>query len=197
MNAEEVRAAWADRAAEFSPRYYAYYGPDGISERLVALLESRIGAEVSILELGCGSGRHLAALHEAGYEDLHGLDLNDEAFAVMRAEYPDLWADGTFRAAAIEAVVDRLPDDVFDVVYTVETLQHLHPDTAWVFDELDRVTGELLIVVESEAGDGVAYQDDDIPLYYRDWGAIFADRGLTKVVAEPLEGDSLRAFRPA
>ena len=206
MDSDEVRERWADRSGEFSPAYYAYYGPDETSARVLDLFDEHVGRDASVLELGCSAGRHLAHLHENGYDDLTGIDINPDAFDVLAETYPDLDDAGTFHAGAIEAFVTDLPDDAFDAVYSVETLQHVHPDDEWVFAELARVTGDLLVTVEVE-GDGddragtggdpaVNYVDDGVPLFYRDWSAVFTDRGATEVESRSLDRDTLRAFRP-
>ena len=153
MNSDEVRRRWADRSGAYSPSYYAYYGPDETSDLLLDLLDSHVGSDAAVLELGCSSGRHLAHLHDNGYEDLHGIEINDEAFEVMAEEYPDLAEAGTFYHAAIEDVVGEFPDDRFDAVFSVETLQHVHPDSESVVGELARVTGDLLVTVENEDRD--------------------------------------------
>lgn len=211
MDSNEVRREWAERTGEYSPEYYAYYGPDETSETIRRLLDRFVGRDASVLELGCSSGRHLSHLHDNGYENLAGIEVNGDAFDVMEAHYPDLASDGTFYCDAIEAVVDDFEDGQFDAVYSVETLQHLHPDVEWVFEELVRITGELLVTVEnegaanSEDGDGandgdesgneVNYVDEDIPLYYRDWNRIFTDVGLDEVDRSSTDRDTIRAFR--
>ena len=153
-----------------------------------------------MLELGCSSGRHLAHLHDQGFTDLHGVELNADAFDVMAEHYPDLAAAGTFHATAIEDIVEEFETDAFDAVYSVETLQHVHPDASWVFAELARITGGLLVIVENEGdvardGPGVNYVNDDVPLYYRDWHRVFSDLGLEQVAVESLDRDTARAFR--
>ncbi|PSQ50381.1 class I SAM-dependent methyltransferase [Halobacteriales archaeon SW_6_65_15] len=208
MNPNDVRQGWAERSGEYSPDYYAYYGPDETSESIRGLLDSRVGAEAAVLELGCSSGRHLAHLHDHGYDDLHGVEINDDAFEVMAEEYPDLAEAGTFYADAIEKTVPEFADDRFDAVFSVETLQHIHPENEWVFDELARVTDDLLVTaeIEDDEGDGgqgesddpdVNYVDDDVPLYYRNWRRVFTGRGFVEVTSESLRRDILRAFRPA
>jgi SAM-dependent methyltransferase len=219
MDADEVRRRWAERSGEFSPTYYAHRGPDATSEALRGLLDEHVGPGGSVLELGCSAGRHLAHLHEAGYDDLTGLDLNPEAFDVLAETYPGLDTAGTFHVGAIESFVADLPDDAFDAVFSVETLQHVHPDDAWVFDELVRVAGDLLVVVENESGAGdaadaadegapsdgtssdddapaVNYVDDGVPLFYRDWSEVFVGRGASELETRRLDRDTLRAFRP-
>lgn len=213
MDSDDVRERWAERSGEFSPDYYAYYGPDEASEAVRGLLDAAVEPSAAVLELGCSSGRHLEHLREHGYGDLHGIDVNDEAFDVMEDTYPRLADEGTFRADTIENAVTEFADDRFDAVFSVETLQHLHPDHAWVFDEVARVTDDLLVTVENEGGrdgsasgeatgsedasKGVNYVNDEFPLYYRNWRRIFTERGFAEVASESLDRDTLRAFRPA
>lgn len=203
MNPDDVLEDWAERSGEYSPEYYAYYGPDETSELIRERLDSVVGSDATVLELGCSSGRHLAHLHEHGYEDLHGIEINDEAFDVMTESYPDLAAAGTFHVDAIENVVKEFDDDRFDAVFSVETLQHLHPDNEWVFAELARITSGLLVTVENEGGDdrseggtAVNYVNEEFPLYYRNWNRVFTGLGLIEIDAVSLDRDTFRAFRP-
>ncbi|WP_423745374.1 class I SAM-dependent methyltransferase (plasmid) [Haladaptatus sp. SPP-AMP-3] len=152
MDPNSVRQQWAERSGEYSPDYYAYYGPNETSELIRARLDAAVAPDASILELGCSSGRHLAHLHEAGYENLHGIEINDEALSVMEDTYPTLAEEGTFHIDSIENTAPEFDDGRFDVVFSVETLQHLHPDDEWVFDELARITDDRLITVENEGG---------------------------------------------
>lgn len=205
MNSTEVRRQWADRSGEYSPEYYAYYGPDETSETICNILDRFVDRDASILEVGCSSGRHLAHLHDHGFETLSGIDVNDDAFDVMAEAYPELAADGTFYHDSIETVVGEFDDDQFDVVYSVETLQHLHPDAEWVFEDLARITADLLITIENEnEGEGddsesadtdVSYVNDDFPLYHRDWNRVFTELGLLEVDATSGKRDTIRTFR--
>ena len=223
MEPDEIRRRWAERSGEFSPEYYAYYGPDEASERVLGALDRHLDRNASVLELGCSSGRHLAYLHDHGFEDLSGIDVNADAFDVMASTYPDLAAAGTFYVDTIEETVSDFDDGRFDAVYSVQTLQHVHPDAAWVFEEVVRVTDDLLVTVEVENGreserdgsedssaeggraDGsegasdrtsprVNYVDDDIPLYYRDWSRVFTDLGLIEVETDCMERNTVRVF---
>lgn len=200
MNPEDVRHGWAERSGEFSPRYYAHYGPNGTSEQLRGVLDATVGPDAAVLELGCSAGRHLAHLHDEGYEDLHGVDINQDAIGVLAETYPELAAAGTFHTNTIESLVRTFEDGRFDAIYSVETLQHVHPDCEWVFAELARITDDLLVTVESEPEsddpeERVTYVDDDFPLYRRDWHRVFTDLGLAEVESAATKRDQLRAFR--
>jgi SAM-dependent methyltransferase len=106
VNPDEVRRQWAERSGEYSPDYYAHYGPDESSERVRERLDRAGGPDASVLELGCSSGRHLAHLHAHGYRDLHGIEINESAFDVMERAYPELAETGSFHADAIQAWVN-------------------------------------------------------------------------------------------
>jgi hypothetical protein len=68
-----------------------------------------------------------------------------------------------------------------------------------VGSEQDGARGEDGTRGEDEApGDGsdaVNYVNGDIPLYYREWGRIFAELGMVEVETRPFDRDTLRAFR--
>lgn len=203
VDANDVRRKWADRSGEFSPEYYAYYGPNETSEAIRRVFDERLDASASILELGCGPGRHLSHLREHGFENLHGVDINPDCFEVMADAYPDLADCGTFHAAAIEEIVEEFSPGQFDAVYSVETLQHVHPDDTWVFEEIARVSSDLVITAENEgngptrgrAGSEVSYVNDDFPLYHRNWKDEFSDLGLAQLLCEPGKRDTVRVFR--
>lgn len=175
-------------------------------------LDSSVERTDPVLELGCSSGRHLAHLHEHGYENLYGIEINEDAFDVMDRTYPDLAACGTFVNDTIEKGITDVSNGEFGAVYSVETLQHIHPDNEWVFDEISRITRALLMTVEieephfTESTDSnsddersedyhVEYVDDDFPLYYRNWNRVFAERGFVEIETEQIRQDTFRAFR--
>jgi len=203
MDPEDVRRDWAERSGKYSPSYYADIGPNEVSETLADVLGHYVTEDARILEVGCGSGRHLAHLLDNGYEHLTGIDINADSFSVMAETYPRLAETGTFETTALEDYLPDVETDAFDVVYTVEALQHVHPDDAWVFEELTRVTGDLLITAENEGnspkrGRGettVSYVNDDFPLFHRNWKEVFSELGLAQLIREPTDRDTIRVFR--
>ncbi|QWC20368.1 class I SAM-dependent methyltransferase [Halorubrum sp. 2020YC2] len=202
MEPHTVRESWTNRTGEYSPAYYAHYGPNETSELIREALDEHLRRDAAVLELGCGSGRHLEHLANHGYEDLTGVDIDAGAFDTMREAYPELAAGGTFHRGPIEDLVEKFDDGQFDAVYSVETLQHLHPDVEWVFEEIARITDDLLVTAEIEeptrdasADPEVNYVDDDTPLYYRDWNRVFTSLGLVEVDVVSGERDTIRTFR--
>ena len=203
MELDDNHRGWAERSGEFSPTYYAQIGANKVSETLASMCEYYLHEDAAILEVGCSSGRHLTHLRENGFNNLTGIDINDESFDVMADQYPQLAATGTFQTGMIEEIVPEFPDNVFDLVYSVETLQHIHPQNTWVFEELARITSNLLITAENEgnspqrgrADTKVSCVNGEFPLYYRNWKRIFSDLGLAQLSYEPSNRDTIRAFR--
>lgn len=171
-----------------------------MSEALESTLGDHVSPDASILELGCSSGRHLKYLFDHGYDDVAGIEINEEALDVMADEYPALAAAGTFYTDSIESVVESLEDDAFDVVYSVQTLQHIHPDAEWVFDSLRRITGQVLVTVEIEGEDRREDRDtivrdvDGLPFTYRNWRDVFERDEFSQVRSEAIGKNTLRVF---
>jgi len=204
VDLDSVRNTWTDRAGEYSPAYYAHYGPNETSAVIRDVLAERLPRDAAVLELGCGSGRHLEHLAENGFENLSGVDINAEAFDTMREVYPALAENGTFHCGPIEDIIGDFDDGQFDAVYSVETLQHLHPDVDWVFEEVARITDAILVTAEIEgpirdtsSDPDVNYVDEETPLYYRDWNRIFTSLGLVEVDVVRGDRDTTRTFRTA
>jgi SAM-dependent methyltransferase len=203
VNPDSVRNTWTNRTGEYSPAYYAHHGPNETSALIRDILSGYLHRDAAVLELGCGSGRHLEHLANDGFENLSGIDINAEAFETMRETYPTLAADGTFHCGPIEELIEDFDDGQFDAVYSVETLQHLHPDVEWVFEEIARITDTILVTAEIEGptresaspDSDVNYVDEDTPLYYRDWGRIFTALDLVEVDVVRGDRDTTRTFR--
>lgn len=203
MLPDENRQYWAERSGRYSPAYYAQLGPNEVSEILVDVFGHYVDETAGILEVGCGSGRHLARLADHGFVDLTGIDINDDAFTVLAETYPKLATTGTFYTGAIEDLVSEFGDGAFDVVYSVEVLQHIHPRAEWVFEELVRITSEFLVTAENEgnspqrgrANTAVSSVNGEFPLFHRNWKQVFVDRGVAQLVCEPTSRDTIRVFR--
>lgn len=203
MEASDVRSQWAERTGEYSPRYYAYYGPDELSEAIGTVFDEKLSGSVSTLELGCSSGRHLAYLYDEGYEDISGIEINAEALDVMEEQFPAAAAAGNYYQDAIESVVETMEDREFDVVFSVQTLQHLHGDSEWVFDEVRRIADELIVTVEIEGDDHrdgadvLTREVDGLPMTHRNWGDVFDGPTFSEVTVEKIGTSTLRVFERA
>ena len=157
---------------------------------LVKIIERLpITTDARILEIGCNVGRNLEGLRIAGYSDLYGIDINKEAIALMRKEFPKLSV--SLVVAPVEEKIREISDNYFDLVFTMAVLQHLHPKSKFVFAEMARIT-KYLITVEDEHSRSWRHKP-------RDYGRVFSKLGMVQIGKGAIKGLSSkfvgRAFR--
>jgi SAM-dependent methyltransferase len=112
-------------------------------ERRRALLLDEVREGERVLDLGCGAGRFVGALRDAGADPV-GVELAEGALERARRNVPD--AD--FRLMDEEI---PLEDTSVDLVWCSEVLEHV-PDTAALLSEVRRVLrtgGRLLVTTPS------------------------------------------------
>jgi SAM-dependent methyltransferase len=200
------RLGMASRASQY--RYWQTPQPEGHpivprhdSTRSARAIAKRVSKEVGeksdlIIELGSGDGRLLAALVEAGYTNVMGVEINPHAVAVMRETRPEL-AHVQVLVGPAEQVLKGFGDDSVRCVVTAATLGHIHPDSADLFDTIARITSLVITV-------------DDPPRQLRrqhpwDLEHEFTSRGMTLRRSHGLErhvspkdllvGSTVRVFR--
>ncbi len=140
------------------------------SRGLLAMLERVVPKDARIVEVGSGVGRNLAALHDKGWHNLEGIEINPHAIELMRSAFPQL-KDVVVHEGAAEEVLPKLADDQYNVAFTMSTLQHIHPDSTEVFDNLVRVAGQVFVIEGPPAHTHRQYPHD--------YDAIFSTRGMT------------------
>ena len=129
-----------------------YIISDGRSSFVVEqIVDTWTDREISILELGCNVGRNLHYLLEAGYSNLSGVDISPRTIPYREKEFPNLANVLVFYEGAIEEWSVRFADCQFDVVFTMAVLEHIHPDSEWVFPYIARVAKLGIVTVEDEA----------------------------------------------
>jgi SAM-dependent methyltransferase len=181
---EELHAFWRDPDKVNRPGEYLTQERRSLFllEFLAPYLRSG-GEDPSILEIGCNVGRNLAHLHEAGYRRLTGIEINGEALVVLRAIYPQMAASASLINASVEDAIRALPSGSMDIVFTMAVLEHIHPDSEWIFDEIVRVAGSTVVSVEDEQGVSRHHTP-------RDYRAVFEARGLRQAAHRSLASDS-------
>jgi SAM-dependent methyltransferase len=119
---------------------------------LIDLIKSVfISHKSRILEIGCNIGRNLNGLRELGFAELHGVEINPNTKHIRETVYPELAEIGHFKYLPLEEYLKTSPEP-FDLVYTMAVLEHIHPDSEWVFAELHKLVkpGGHFILIEDE-----------------------------------------------
>ncbi len=148
MTRDALHAFWRNPDRDNQPVDYLQ-GAER-SAFLVEIVSRHASPGHRILELGCNVGRNLAALAHAGFDDLAGVEINPEAVRILRASWPAL-ESMPIVIRTIEHIVPAYRDDAFDLVYTMAVLEHLHPDSEWVFAEMARIA-RTIVTIEDEVG---------------------------------------------
>jgi SAM-dependent methyltransferase len=134
-----------------------------------------LNTDAKIIEVGCNAGRTLNKFYQAGFRNLHGLDISYEAIKKMEKTFPDVRRSTTIHLGLAESVMDSLRDEYFDLCYSIAVLMHIHPDSiGGVCANMARVS-RAIIIFESEYVESVDYN------WARDYEEIFCNFGMKQV----------------
>ena len=120
------------------------------SQFLIKMMDAHSNSEENILEIGCNVGRNLHYLYEAGYKNLNGIDISKNAIILMKNTYPRMVKNVKIINRSIEEGIRDYKNNEFEVVFTMAVLEHIHPDSEFIFSEMVRITKNLLITIEDE-----------------------------------------------
>lgn len=167
--AAELRAFWRNPPADNAPETYAVH--ESRSQLVARLVERTVPKHARVLELGCNAGANLAALRDRGFENLEAVEINVAAVKLLRRVAPQL-DDVTIYDTSIEDFTDWMGD--YDLVYTLAVLEHVHPDSAFVFERVAAHT-RFLLTVEDEQGESWRH-------FPRDYGQVFGALGMKETL---------------
>ena len=177
---DDLHAFWRDPDAPNRPEAYVEHA--GRSRFLVEFIRPHVGPEPTILEIGCNVGRNLAHLYDAGYTRLTGIEINGNALRLLAETYPEMAKSATLINKPVEEAIRDIPDGSIDLVYTMAVLEHIHPDSEWIFDDIVRVTRGAVVTVEDEHGTSIRHTP-------RDYREIFESRGLRQVAHQSIDAE--------
>ena len=152
---------------------------DSLAERAARALTSGAGGK-TVLDVGCGDGRFLAALSARGAAGVTGLETDPVAAKLARRR-----TGGPVLETALEDA--GLPDAAFDLISLLHVLEHV-PDPRATLTQARRVlrpSGALFLALPNAASleaavFGRAWYHLDLPRHL--WG--FGPRTLTRLLEE-------------
>jgi SAM-dependent methyltransferase len=148
------------------------------SQTILNALGHRISKDDSILEIGCNLGRNLNHLWQAGYRHLYGMEISEHAVRRMRVAYPAL-ADVRVDIGPAELSIKNYATKSIDVIITMATLEEVHPQSRYLFDEIARVVRKYVLAIEPKEGHRSHMQ------YPWDIPAEFSRVGLSLIESKP------------
>lgn len=78
------------------------------------------------------------------------VEISKDAIALMKRVYPEMAKKIKIYNTPIEDIIKDFENDTFDVVFTMAVLQHIHPDSEFIFPEMARITSKYLISIENK-----------------------------------------------
>jgi SAM-dependent methyltransferase len=132
--------------------YLKPIGGDRRTQFLLELMKLYTDTNGNILEIGCNVGRNLNYLFLAGFDKLTGIEISEDAVALMEKTYPEMAKSAKIINTPVEDVIGTFKENEFDVVFTMAVLEHIHPDSKFIFSEMVRITRRNLITIEDEKG---------------------------------------------
>lgn len=157
-------------APEFDRTYHAKYGVTRTALNQDFLKD--IPRSASILEVGCNLGNQLILLHQMGFENLSGIEINKEIVKTAQSRVP--WAKLT------EGSVLNIPfrDASFDLVFTSGLLIHIAPqDLPVAMAEIRRCAKDWMWGLEYYAPNTteVPYRGQSGLLWKADYARIYTE----------------------
>ncbi|WP_052589985.1 class I SAM-dependent methyltransferase [Luteipulveratus mongoliensis] len=140
---ERQRKFWTESSEALAPGPYA----SASVQAIISSLEDNYDRGEPVLEIGSGLGATLAALVDAGFSNVTGVEINPLAVQMMRKKYPQL-RDVDVLVGPAETVLAGMADDSYPLVVAVRTLQHTHPDSAHLFGTIARLARTVVTIDE-------------------------------------------------
>lgn len=181
-SAARCRQYWASQSEESSngPEHYAAQDR-GIGQFVCRLVPRELAPQGAILELGSSCGGNLRCFQEAGYTNLHGVEICHAAIEFMPRAFPQLAA--TVHEGSLEEMLPRLPSSSYDFVFSVATLMALHPSSSAIFAEMVRICRGYICTIETEVAN---YQY----VFARNYRRIFERLGCRQIQEAQLGAES-------
>ncbi len=147
---QDIHNYWNNPDKYNKPELYVKKEANAKSAFLYNNIKQYITKQTTILDIGCNSGRNLNYLYNLGYKNLTGIEINKEAVLLMQKTYPKLFLNSKIINLPVEIAIKGIADNKHDLIFTMATLEHIHPDSAWVFTEMIRICNGYIVTIEDE-----------------------------------------------
>lgn len=118
---------------------------DEFKQFLINFISSNINKHDRILELGCNACGNLRVLHDNGYTNLSGIEINKNAIVQIPTDLNVNIINGD-----ITKELSKIPDNSYDLLYSVAVLLHIHPEHNDIFMEIARISNKYIMTIEIE-----------------------------------------------
>lgn len=170
---DELHSFWRNPDKHNRPEGYVE-GMERSKQLLELIKKAGLDSKSRILEIGPNVGRNLNYLFENGFSNLAGIEINSEAVRLMKEKYPEMSAKAQIYNQPAEEKIKEFANEEFDLVFSMAVLEHIHEDSAWIFGEMARIAGKVIITIEDESGASWRH-------FPRNYKAIFEGLGFEQI----------------
>lgn len=173
----DPREYWRSRNSgeKHGPEHYVQ--EDASTYVMFEELLKALPPEASFLEIGCNAGRNLNYLYKLGYRELAGVEINATAIhETLKNTFTELYQTATFYVGNAAEEIKKIPDNRYDVVFSIAVLEHILPEDKRLFYDMVRVSKKYIAVITGENR-----------LY--DFGRLFEDLGCKTVLFKLFYGE--------
>lgn len=194
---EEIHRYWEQPDDNMNlPEQYSKVEGDDLSisrskrsKFLVKIIKEYSNPSASILEIGPSVGRNLNYLFLEGYEKLTGVEISKNAIESMKKIYPEMAKKAKIINKSVEDVTNNFKKDEFDIIFTMAVLEHIHPDSEFLFSEMVRITSNYIITIEDE-------KEVDWRHFPRNYKKIFEPLGMKQIYQHNCTGYEVEGLNP-
>ena len=106
-----------------------------------------------------------------GYKNLYAVDISGPSYEHLSKIFPELKSHLNYNVSSFEDYFDKIPDDFFDITFTMgSTIDLVHPSYD-IVKEISRITKKYSILQLQKKG----------PPYIRFWDLEFMLNGLKRI----------------
>jgi|TARA_B110000467_G_C18223309_1_gene424304 SAM-dependent methyltransferase len=156
-------------------------GRNGESFLLTQIKSLSVIFDDDILEIGCNVGRNLNHLYVNGYHKLHGIEINQKAINKMSETFPSVHNSSNIIQGSVEEKIKQFKDNEIKLTFTMAVLQHIHPESNFIFKEMSRITSKYIIIMERETHTHIFDE------FSRNYKKIFEELGWMELRGESLD----------
>ena len=127
-----------------------YLNGEAKSKFLGEIIKRYAAPDAKILEIGCNVGRNLNYLFSSGFYRIYGIEISENAVDLLKRSFPEMAENVEIYNMAVEEKIKDFQDNEFDTVFTMAVLEHIHPESKWIFPEMVRIAKDYLVIIENE-----------------------------------------------
>jgi SAM-dependent methyltransferase len=167
---DPAETEWGSKIIHCNPEFYLDLV--NVSTLIVDVMNRYAKKTWGILEIGCGTGRNLVALKQAGFKNVRGIEISQKAIDIGREAFPEYASINVICAPVEDVIRDIKP---VSVIFTQGCLMHIPWELDWILDEIASKARKLILTNEGELK-----RHKTIHAWPRDYQVEFEKRGWSQ-----------------